>query len=78
LFSQKQESLPDTVKQTQKMSSAEHQPSVEPQQISVEYHFQGSLRRSTIGFPPKINALRKKLARSFPDHANSFEDKRSK
>jgi hypothetical protein len=65
------------VAQTQKMSSTEHEPSVEPQQISVKYNFQGSLRRSTIGFPPKINALRKKLARSFPDHANLFEDKSS-
>jgi len=40
--------------------------------IPVKYNFRGSLRRSNIGFPPKMSHLRKKLAKSFPDAAHLF------
>ena len=46
-----------------------------PETIPVKYQFNNSLRRTTVGFPPKFNQLRKKLAKSFPDAAHMFEDK---
>jgi len=42
--------------------------------IPVKYEFMGSLRRSTIGLPPKLRQVRKKLAKSFPEFAHLFED----
>jgi hypothetical protein len=46
-----------------------------PETISVKYEFMSSLRRSTIGFPPKFHQLRMKLAKSFPEFAHLFQDK---
>merc|ERR1711871_1253611 len=43
--------------------------------IPVKYEFMGSLRRTAIDVPPRLNQLRKKLAKSFPDFAESFEDR---
>lgn len=45
-----------------------------PEEIPVKYSFDGSLRRSALGFPPKLEQLRNKLAKSFPEHANQFLD----
>lgn len=56
--------------QPQKSGSA-----TQPESIPVKYQFMGSLRRSTIGFPPKFHQLRKKLAKSFPEFAKLFNDK---
>eukprot|EP00750_Incisomonas_marina_P018566 INCI3016.1.p1 GENE.INCI3016.1~~INCI3016.1.p1 ORF type:complete len:667 (-),score=157.07 INCI3016.1:468-2468(-) len=43
--------------------------------IPVKYEFQGSLRRSTIDVPPRLNQLRQKLAKSFPEFAHLFSDR---
>jgi hypothetical protein len=43
--------------------------------IPVKYEFQGSLRRSTIDVPPRLNQLRQKLAKSFPEFAHLFNDR---
>lgn len=46
----------------------------QPTTIPVKYSFGGSLRRTTMGFPPRLEALRKKLATSFPEHAEAFAE----
>lgn len=46
-----------------------------PSTIPIKYEFQGSLRRTSIGIPPRFNQLRNKLAKSFPKFAHLFQDR---
>jgi len=48
----------------------------EKQTMPVKYEFMGSLRRTAIDVPPRMNQLRKKLAASFPEAAERFNNKK--